>query len=75
MLSRWNVYKNLTLSFKIIKKLLFSFFYDQKIKNYKNDLLFDMIRVREFLRLSFLEFWTFWESKNDALSFTDLLSF
>ena len=48
MLSRWNVYKNLTLSFKIIKKLLFSFFYDQKIKNYKNDLLFDMIRVREF---------------------------
>ena len=48
MLKRWNVYKILTLSCKIIKKLLFSFFYDQKIKNYKNDLLFDMIRVREF---------------------------
>ena len=48
MLSRRDVDEILTLSCKIIKKLLFSFFYDQKIKNYKNDLLFDMIGVREF---------------------------
>ena len=63
MLSRRDVDEILTLSCKIIKKLLFSFFYDQKIKNYKNDLLFDMIKVREFLRLSFLCFKHFERAK------------
>ena len=48
MLSRRDVDEILTLSCKIIKKLLFSFFYDQKIKNYKNDSPFVMIRIWEF---------------------------
>ena len=68
MLSRRDADEILTLSCKIIKKLLFSFFYDQKIKNYKNDLLFDMIRVREFFAPLVFVFQTFWESKNNALS-------